>query len=136
MNLTLKRTLRSDRFTSGELSIDGIFQCWTMEDKERDLSKGCGNKLKAQTAIPPGKYEMVISFSNRFQKYMPLLLNVPCFDGIRIHSGNTEVDSEGCILVGKERTTGRIMESRKAFAELMAKLSKVEKKEKMFIEII
>lgn len=136
MDLLLKRDLKTSEYSAGSLSVDGAFQCWTLEDTERDLSDGCANKIKSQTAIPKGKYEVIISFSNRFKKFMPLLLAVPCFEGIRIHSGNKPEDSEGCILVGKEKSAaGTISESRIAFKELMAILTKAVKKEKIFITV-
>lgn len=137
MELTLIRDLKTNRFSAGELHINGQFQCWTLEDADRGLNASdCSGKVYGETAIPVGRYEVVISFSNRFQKYMPLLLSVPCFEGIRIHSGNRPADTEGCILVGRERSAGgTVSQSRVAFSELMAKLKKVEKKEKIFIEI-
>lgn len=137
MELTLTRDLKTKTFSAGELYVNGVFQCWTLEDADRGLSPSdCSEKVYGETAIPTGRYEVIISFSNRFQKYMPLLLSVPCFEGIRIHSGNRPEDSEGCILVGRERTAGgAVSQSRVAFSELMAKLKKVEKKEKIFIEV-
>lgn len=83
----------------GELTIDGVHQCFTLEDKVRE------KKIFGKTAIPPGRYEVTVSFSNHFQKKLPLLMNVPNFEGVRIHSGNTAKDTEGCILVGM--TKGR-----------------------------
>lgn len=138
MELFLKRELKTSEYTAGQLLVNDVFQCWTLEDTERDLSQGCANKIKAQTAIPKGTYEVAITFSNRFKKFMPLLLAVPCFDGIRIHSGNKPEDSEGCILVGTDRTEdGQIAggTSRPAFDALMKKLKSVEKKEKITITI-
>ena len=89
-----------------------------------------------KTAIPSGKYEVVISWSDRFKMYMPLLLNVPYFEGIRIHSGNTAADTSGCILVGVFYNDETIIDSRNTFKSLMTELKKVEKKEKIFINII
>lgn len=138
MKLILKRLKKTDSFTSGILTIEGdsSFKANTLEDKYRegDIFK---IKVKAETAIPNGTYEVILNMSNRFKKYMPLLLNVPNFEGVRIHSGNTSADTEGCILVGNgDGSDGFLEDSRNAFNALMARLKKVEKKEKIFIEII
>lgn len=128
MKLTLKRNPSSEKSTQGELFYNGIHQCWTLEDVVRD------KKIYAQTAIPAGTYEVVISYSNRFKRLLPLLLNVPNFTGVRIHSGNTAQDTEGCILVGNKKGADSVLESRAAFNALFAKMK--SEKSKMFIEII
>ena len=127
MKLLLKRIHKTDVSTIGELYIDGIFQCYTLEDIERDV------KIKSETAIAKGKYKIMITLSNRFKKYMPLLLNVPNFEGVRIHSGNTNHDTEGCILVGQTRSKDFIGQSRKAFDKLFKKL---ETAKEITIEIV
>lgn len=129
MNLTLKRTTRTGNSTIGELFVNGAFECYTLEDIERE------QKVRGKTAIPRGNYEIVISFSNRFQKYLPLVLNVPNFAGVRIHPGNCPADTEGCILVGRTTGTDFIGESRKAFTALFTKMRAVEKQEKIYLEI-
>jgi hypothetical protein len=107
---------KTDISTIGELYIDGVFQCYTLEDIERDV------KIKSETAIAKGKYKVMITMSNRFKRYMPLLLNVPNFQGVRIHAGNTNHDTEGCILVGQTRSKDFIGQSRKAYEKLFKKL--------------
>jgi len=97
MKIEVKRIHRTEKSTIGEMYVDGVFQCYTLEDKEREV------KIKSETAIPKGTYDVIINMSNRFKKEMPLLLKVPNFEGVRIHSGNTNHDTEGCILVGKTR---------------------------------
>jgi hypothetical protein len=129
MILELKRKIFTDDSTIGELSIDGEFVCFTLEDKVRDV------KIQNVTAIPYGKYEVIINFSNHFQQYMPLLLKVPGYEGVRIHSGNKSTDSEGCILVGSSKSLNFIGNSRATYKTLFAKMKKVEKKEKIFINI-
>ena len=120
MEIKIKRLHRTDHSTIGELSIDGKFECFTLEDIERDV------KIKSETAIPKGTYKVIINRSNRFKRLLPLLLNVPNFEGIRIHSGNTNHDTEGCILVGLTRSKDFIGQSRKAFNKLFKKMQNVE----------
>ncbi len=116
MKLLLKRLHRTDNSTIGELSIDGKFECYTLEDKERDV------KIKSETAIPKGTYKVIINKSNRFKRLLPLLIDVKNFEGVRIHPGNTNHDTEGCILVGSKRSLDFIGGSRVAFDKLFKKM--------------
>lgn len=134
MELKLIRKEFTDRSTIGELYVNGKFECFTLEDKDRKLESG-GKKEYAVTAIPRGTYQVVNSFSNRFQKYLPELINVPQFTGVRIHPGNKAEDSEGCILVGTTKAKDFIGNSRVAFASLFSKIKAVEKKEKITLII-
>lgn len=129
MELFLKRLHKTEKSTIGELKINNIFACYTLEDVERK------EKIAGQTAIPKGRYEIAITYSNRFKKFMPLLLNVPKFSGIRIHAGNTAKDTLGCILVGKNRSENQISNSRLAYESLFDRLKNASKKEKIFITI-
>lgn len=129
MELTLTRTDFTNDSTIGELSVNGKFECFTLEDKVRPV------KIKGMTAIPAGAYEVVINFSERFQRPLPLLLNVPNFDGIRIHAGNTAKDTEGCILVGQVKQKNFIGTSRLALEALFKKLKKASLTGKIFIHI-
>lgn len=122
MKLSLKRIDKREDCTIGELYVDGKFECYTLEDVVRED----GVKILGQTAIPEGTYEVVISLSPRFQKLLPLLLNVPNFEGVRIHTGNTAADTEGCILVGRKRLVNSIGESRLAFDALFPKIQAAE----------
>lgn len=117
MKMVLERVQKSPGCTIGSLSIDGDWECWTLEDEIR-----LGAKVPGQTAIPPGTYSVDITPSPRFNRDLPLLLNVPGFEGIRIHPGNTSADTEGCLLVGADRFALSIGRSRVAFAFLFAKL--------------
>lgn len=116
MKIEVKRLYKTENSTIGELTIDEKFECYTLEDKERDI------KIKCETAIPKGTYKVIINKSNRFKKLMPLVLNVPNFEGIRIHPGNSNHDTEGCILVGQTRSKDYIGKSRKAYEILFAKM--------------
>jgi len=116
MKIQIKRLHKTENSTIGELTIDGKFECYTLEDKEREV------KIKSETAIAKGTYKVIINQSNRFKRLLPLLLNVPNFEGVRIHPGNSNHDTEGCILVGKTRSQDYIGQSRKAFDSLFAKM--------------
>ena len=141
MELLVQRKTYTKNSTTGIFYINGRDSYYTLEDVCRDLNRD-GDlkdtneaKVHGRTAIPSGRYQVILSFSNRFQKYMPEVLNVAGFAGIRIHSGNKPEDTEGCILVGKTITTDFVGNSRQAFELLMAELKKVEKKEKIYITI-
>jgi len=120
MGLELKRTFAGAQRTFGELSVDGKFECYTLEDTIREP----GVKIPGKTAIPAGTYQVAVTWSERFQKHLPLVLGVPGFTGIRIHTGNTEKDTEGCILVGKDRVEGTLLYSRVALEALLPKLGR------------
>ena len=113
MNLKLIRKWFTDTSTCGMLYVDDKFQCYTLEDVVRT-----GPKIRGETAIPYGTYDILITFSNRFQRDMPLLVNVPGFEGVRIHSGNTDKDTEGCLLLGMTHSENFIGSSRQAFENL------------------
>lgn len=129
MKIDLIRKEFTTTSTIGDLLIDGKWYCYTLEDMWRE------KKIKGVTAIPYGKYEVVINFSNRFQKPMPLLLNVPNFEGIRIHNGNTADHTEGCVLLGFTKSKDFIGNSKSAFTRFMPKLREGLKQGKVFIKI-
>src|SRR5262245_50521848 len=118
MQLFLRRKWKTDKSSIGELFIDGEFECYTLEDVDRDSAP----KVYGQTAIPEGLYHVILNHSERFNRELPLLLDVPGFQGIRIHDGNTDKDTLGCILVGQFMGKDFIGQSRAALAALMAKL--------------
>ena len=116
MNLVLNRQPSNDVCTHGDLYVGDDRECYTLEDIVREV------KIAGQTAIPAGRYRVVLTFSNRFQRILPLLLDVPNFTGVRIHSGNTAADTEGCVLVGQERGPTTVMRSRAALNILQFKI--------------
>lgn len=115
----------------GKLDIGGVFECNTLEDVVRD-----GPKIPGATAIPAGHYEVVLSFSMRFGRPLPMLLNVPGFTAIRIHAGNTEADTRGCILVGQRKGEDVLFQSLSALSILMLKLQHAVNAGKVFITIM
>ena len=134
MELKLNRIFLGSSATIGELLVNDKHLCDTLEDRVRPE----GEKVYGKTAIPEGTYEVKLTHSPRFKKILPEILNVPNFSGIRIHTGNSSKDTEGCILVGtwdgeKEDWVGN---SRIAFDELMALLEEAtDKKEPITITI-
>ena len=116
MQLVLERNASDIEATIGKLYIDGIFFCYTLEDVQRDV------KIQNETAIPTGTYKVLITMSPKFKRLLPLLVDVPGFDGIRIHPGNTAKDTDGCILVGDSFTKDFVTNSVKTFNELFDKL--------------
>lgn len=141
MEILLQRVAKKDKYTIGKLYINDQYFCDTLEDTDRGLIQSMteqqikSKKVYGETAIPTGIYRIVISYSNRFKKQMPLLLNVPGFSGIRIHTGNTEKDSLGCILVGKNKVVGKVLESRDTYNKLFSILQKANEKETIKIII-
>lgn len=124
-NLYLKRVAYRDTYTIGKLYVNGQYFCDTLEDCYRGdhLDK---TKIKGKTAIPRGTYRGIFNYSPKFKKYLPLLMDVPYFTGIRIHSGNTAEDTEGCILVGQNLVVGKVLNSRITYNKLAAALGNKE----------
>ena len=142
MELFLKREIFTDVSTIGVLSINGQFECYILEDKDRGLNSTMSlseiEKLKVygKTCIPYGRYEIDWTLSNRFKVYMPILLKVPGYEGIRIHKGNTEIDSLGCLLPGRKKANNMISESTFATNQLYNKIQTAKsRREKIFITI-
>lgn len=144
MEIKITREHFNTECTIGSLTIDwDDLHLYTLEDTDRRLSQTDElsaikqMKVFGSTAIPYGRYEVVMTYSDRFKQVMPLLLNVKGFDGIRIHAGNTAADTLGCLLVGyqKDILHNRILLSRGAIAELYMLISEAMKKEKVFITI-
>lgn len=127
MKLTLKRIYKGEDYTIGKLYIDGRLFSNTLEDAVREI------KIPGKTAIPTGEYEIMLTHSPRFHKIMPLLMNVPNFEGVRIHSGNTAKDTEGCILIGKNTIKGQLTSSR-VYTEMLYRT--LQKADSIKIEII
>lgn len=143
MLITIDRAWKKDGYTISRLYVNGeLFGCNTLEDTDRGLSQDMQleeikkKKVYGQTAIPRGSYECVYTYSNRFKKMLPLLKDVPGFDGIRIHSGNSAKDTEGCILVGLNLKKGMVLNSREWTNKLVSKMKEAwNRKERVIIVI-
>lgn len=105
MKLKLVRKYLKPNYTIGKLYINNTYFCDTLEDTVRD------KKIKNETAIPYGTYQVIVTYSPKFKRELPRLLEVPNFDGILIHRGNTPKDTSGCILVGENKEVGKVINS-------------------------
>ena len=125
MEILVKREYKKKDYTIGKMYINGEYFCDTLEDTDRGLTQIMTlSEIKevkeyGRTAIPAGRYPIAYTYSNRFKKHLPLLLNVPAFEGVRIHSGNTHNDTEGCILLGENKAVGKVLNSRKTMDEFL-----------------
>ena len=139
MEIKVIRDSFGDTFTEGKWFTDGVFECYTVEDTDRKMEEDLTVKVNGKTAIPRGRYEVVLSMSNRFKKVLPEILNVPGFTGIRVHSGNSSIDTEGCIILGSVNTKSDddwVGGSKDALTKVMAKLEAAKNNnEKVYIEI-
>lgn len=142
MELLLRRIARRDTYTIGKLYIDGVYFCDTIEDTDRGLKQSLpasvnkAMKRYGATAIPVGRYQVTLKVqSQKFSKkkqyefcngYLPRLINVPAFEGVLIHIGNTAKDTEGCILVGRNTKVGKVLESGVTFRNLYERLKAAE----------
>lgn len=142
MELLLERKYIKPEYCIGRLYINGEFFCNTLEDTIRDINKNgtfdCGEfKIKGHTAIPYGEYEIDVTYSPKFKRDLPILLNVPHFEGIRIHRGNTSKDTEGCLIPGENKEVGKVLNSTKYEVELIKLFKQVkQRREKIIIKII
>ena len=140
MRLTLMRIANRPTYCIGKLYIDGVYFCDTLEDVDRGLDDRMDEeeikklKVYGETAIPSGIYPVTITYSSKFKKNLPLISNVKGYSGIRIHSGNTAKDTLGCILVGKNKEVGKVLQSRVTFNALYNIL--VRTKERIIIDIM
>ena len=147
MELVLKRIAKKKGYTIGKLYIKEevldeystgeklTYLCDTLEPQWRDYAKGA-RKIKGKSAIPEGRYPVVITYSPKFKMWLPLLVNVPKFEGIRIHAGNSVKDTQGCILVGENRVVAVVLNSRKCVELVKQKIVEAKDKgEGVWIEI-
>lgn len=143
--IELNRKYRKATYTIGELYLPDsrVKFCDTLEDRDRDLNRNgifdCGEvKIPGETAIPNGRYKIIFNYSSTMSykydgKFLPLLLNVPNFSGVRIHAGNTNKDTRGCILVGENKQIGKVINSKAVFWKLYPILW--NKKDDLWIKI-
>lgn len=138
LELVLYRGQKTNTYTEGELYINGVFFCYTIEDKVR-AKVGMWNKLLkvyAETAIPYGKYPVLVTWSNRFKRMLTGIFAVPDFDGIRMHNGTSAKSSAGCVILSYKRMgPGWVVNDVSAMNELCNRVTEAQKTSKIFITI-
>lgn len=142
MKLHLKRIYKGSTYTIGHLYIGDKYFCDTLEDTDRGLTSDIDEeeikriKVYSETAIPTGTYKIEVTFSPRFKRKMPLLIGVKGFSGIRIHSGNNEYHTSGCILCGYNKEKGKVLNSKIVTSKLYALIENaINNKEEVEISI-
>lgn len=138
VKLRLERTFLGETYTIGKLYISDKYFCDVLEDRVVDKDKsgkfeGKEVKVFGESAIPYGTYEIILNMSPKFKRVLPRLLNVPHFDGVLIHSGNTSIDTHGCLLVGLNKEKGKVINSKFYEEALVKELSKYKQ---ISIEIV
>jgi hypothetical protein len=147
MEIRIERRWRGENTTLGTLKVNGAPSGFVLEDKDRGLSSSTPlseisrEKVHGRTAIPAGRYRVDVTYSNRFKRRMPVLLNVPGFAGIRIHAGNVHTDTEGCPLPGKtyilENGDYKVLSSRQVTDKLEDQINAALKaREEVFCTIV
>lgn len=143
LNLKLERKWKKEKYTIGNLFINGVFFSNVLEDTVRGLRQDMTPeeikkiKIHGQTAIPSGRYEIRVTLSARFRRQLPILLNVPGYAGVRIHPGNTDANTEGCLLPGKNDRVGQVSNSRTTMAALQKQIEEaIYQNSKVYIEIV
>src|SRR5574344_363129 len=120
MEIVIKRIAKKEGDTIGHLSINDRRVCDTLEPHCIDWQKE--RKVEGRTAIPEGRYRVEVRYSRRFERQLPFLLDVPHFEGIMIHQGNTPSNTKGCILVGHNTIRGLVLKSRQAMEKMMEQI--------------
>ena len=138
MKIKIERIFTNDVYCIGKLYVDDVYLCDTLEDCDRGLDQKMSieeiksKKIKHLTAIPTGKYLVELGYSPRFSNNkfyqslggkLPRIQNVPGYEGVLIHCGNTHQDTDGCILLGLNQIKGMVIDSRKCFVKLMERLN-------------
>lgn len=143
MRIRLERIARKEAYTIGRVYVNGEYLCDSLEDRDRGLADTMTEaaiaavKVKGRTAIPTGVYGVVMTWSPRFRKTLPLVCGVKGFEGIRVHSGNGPEDTEGCILLGRNRVAGRVLDSRVACETFNAMVQQaILRGEKITLEVV
>jgi len=142
MQIIIDRKYKKAHYTIGNLYINGIWQCNTLEDPDRGLTKSMTLqqikqiKVYGNTAIPTGTYLVTYTYSNKFKALMPLVVDVPGWSGVLLHVGNTPEDTLGCILVGMNKVKGKVIESKVTFKKVNDKIRAAYKSgEKIYLTI-
>ena len=125
MQVMITRNWKKPDYTIGRIFVNNAFFCNSMEDTDRGLRQGMPLeeikrlKVYGKTAIPTGTYTILMTYSPKYKKKMPQVMNIPGFEGIRIHPGNTPEDTLGCILPGDNKVKGKVVDSTKRFNQFV-----------------
>lgn len=134
MEILVQRKAKKPGYTIGKMFIDGLYFCDTLEDEVRNLE--VEDKIPGKTAIPEGRYKVIVNVSPKFKRELPRLVDVPGFSGILIHRGNTSEDTSGCILVGENKQKGRVINSTKYELKLTSLIkNEIEKGGEVWITV-
>ena len=134
MELKVQRRFKGETYTIGSLFCGQVRICDTLEDRVRDLEKEA--KIPGETAIPSGRYKVILNVSPKFKRELPRLVGVPGFEGVLIHRGNTAADTAGCILPGENKVKGKVINSTKYEEMIVAMCQEaVKRSEDIFITI-
>lgn len=125
MEIRVDRRFKGPEYTIGKMYLDGKYFCDTLEDPVREL-KSTKDKVYGDTAIPAGTYKVILNQSPRFKRVLPRLLDVPYFEGVLIHRGNTSKDTHGCILVGENKVRGKVINSTGYETALVKRLTGID----------
>lgn len=131
MELLLQREPSSDGATIGRFFVNGTFFGFSCED----VTRAPGVKIPGETAIPPGRYRVLVNMSQRFGRPLPYIVGVQNFTGVRIHPGNSSKDTAGCILIGLARTPNTVLSSNAAMDRLLPRIQRALQSEDVFITI-
>lgn len=134
MEILVQRKAKKPGYTIGKMFVDGLYFCDTLEDEVRNLE--VEDKIPGNTAIPEGRYKVIVNVSPKFKRELPRLVDVPGFSGILIHRGNTSEDTSGCILVGENKQKGRVINSTKYELNLTSLIkNEIEKGGEVWISV-
>jgi hypothetical protein len=128
MKILVERKYKKELYTIGLMTIDGTWYCNTLEDKDRGLDQNLplatnkSKKVYSQTAIPTGTYKVGIAYWSKYKINVPILYNVPAFTGILIHNGSDQNSTSGCILVGINKSKGKLSDGKKYMVDLTNKI--------------
>jgi hypothetical protein len=138
MRMVLERKFFTDKYTEGNLYIDGKWFCHVIEDVVRAKPNKWKSSLKVwgKTAIPYGTYPVLVTWSGKFKRQLTGIFNVPDFEGIRIHNGKNETSSAGCLIVSYKAGKGYVVNDKKAMNDICDMVTEAQKKGKIFIDII
>jgi hypothetical protein len=127
ISVNRRKSNKDTETTISDMYVDGKFYCYVLEDMVRDLKEDGSGKIFGKTAIPAGRYKVILTYSHRFKRILPELIGVKFFVKSRMHGGNTKLDTEGCLLVAKNTDSiSKVWDCKDVLSNLI-KIMKVSK---------